>query len=396
MAALAAAAPFLTSCASTARPRLETRLMADIQHYVRLGWHRTGSEGDQATAAWLAERLSRAGFRVSPDPFEVETLSVADAQLTVGGQSIPCALQWAPDPIRGEIVGPLMRFGEEDAHANALALLPDLASVAAYWTPQADALVTKVAHSGAKALVVCVNTPGPGPYLFNREPRPPLPIPVIVAGRESFQALQSAAEKRTAAHLSLNVVRSKVRTQNVLAEIGSGDHAIVVSTPMTGWFSCGAERGPGIAIMLALAPRLAKLNRRVVLACSSGHEIGHAGMDRILKQAPTPERVGLWVHLGASIGVPRDRAVPSIFATPNARPIVEAGFRHLPMGVAPSGAKAPGETGTVINAGYASVLGFAGGNPDFHTARDNGATVDPALLSQIFDALSTIVDRFAA
>jgi hypothetical protein len=78
----------------------------------------------------------------------------------------------------------------------------------------------------------------------------------------------------------------------------------VISTPSSGWFHCAGERGPGIAIWLALARWSSHREStvRYTFVASSGHEIGEQGMRSFLaSQAPRPSEVDIWLHLGASI-----------------------------------------------------------------------------------------------
>lgn len=111
---------------------------------------------------------------------------------------------------------------------------------------------------------------------------------------------------------------------------------LILSTPASGWFSCGGERGPGIALLLMLARRLpdlvARLRRdegmrrrsrldvrsvgsvgsvrsvrsvEVLLLATTLHELGHQGAQRGLalaqEQGFTPDTTSAWLALGASI-----------------------------------------------------------------------------------------------
>ena len=48
-------------------------------------------------------------------------------------------------------------------------------------------------------------------------------------------------------------LEDNVSAYNVMGRIERGPRWIVVSTPYSGWFTCGGERGAGIAIWRALA-----------------------------------------------------------------------------------------------------------------------------------------------
>lgn len=70
----------------------------------------------------------------------------------------------------------------------------------------------------------------------------------------------------------------------MIATTGTSGPIYVVSTPISGWFHCAAERGPGIAIWISLL-EMATTHRNV----------------QWLPNAPKPTDVALWVHLGAGL-----------------------------------------------------------------------------------------------
>ena len=78
----------------------------------------------------------------------------------------------------------------------------------------------------------------------------------------------------------------------------------MISTPYSAWFKAGGERGPGVALFLALARWAAKhpTEDSYLFVASSGHELGGAGIKSFMdKYAPPPDQVTCWLHLGASI-----------------------------------------------------------------------------------------------
>ena len=78
---------------------------------------------------------------------------------------------------------------------------------------------------------------------------------------------------------------------------------MIVSTPYSGWFTCGGERGSGIAIWLALAEWAAKDTSGVkwIFMTSDGHELLFRGTNMFLRSnlIPPPSDVYLWTHFGA-------------------------------------------------------------------------------------------------
>ena len=62
----------------------------------------------------------------------------------------------------------------------------------------------------------------------------------------------------------------------------------MLSTPLSGWHACGGERGPGVALLLAIARAFAADPARLpnvgtlVLFGDSAHELGDLGAERSL------------------------------------------------------------------------------------------------------------------
>ncbi len=197
----------------------------------------------------------------------------------------------------------------------------------------------------------------------------------------------------------------------VVARLGAGKGpAIVVSTPMTGWYSCVCERGPGIANFLALARTVAAEKRpgNFVFVATAGHEIGHGGMELFLKQgAPPPQDTLVWVHLGASNACFAWTAGPEGFATEHKvddtlRSVVLSPSAQLLVGetFAAIGAKrlvaekqAVGELRDVQAAGYPNFFGMAGLHRFFHTPSDDLRTTSPEILEPVARAFADAVRK---
>src|SRR5262249_142624 len=120
--------------------------------------------------------------------------------------------------------------------------------------------------------------------------------PVLAAAEQPGQALEVEIKGR---------YRHEVAGHNVVGRLDRGTgRAIVISTPVTSWFTSTCERGPGIAGFLAMA-RLAKTRlggADLVFVATAGHEIGHGGTDDFIRKlAPAPSQTLAWAHFGASL-----------------------------------------------------------------------------------------------
>ena len=90
----------------------------------------------------------------------------------------------------------------------------------------------------------------------------------------------------------------------MIARLDRGRRTIMVTTPSSGWFHCAGERGPGIALWLALARWAAQRKSAVSyqFVASSGHELDGVGLREFMRREP-PRQADLlcWLHLGAGI-----------------------------------------------------------------------------------------------
>jgi len=198
------------------------------------------------------------------------------------------------------------------------------------------------------------------------------------------------------------------RAVNVLARrvVDEAADWIVISTPSSGWFTNGGERGPGIALLLALAEwvgtRRGGLN--YLFVATSGHELDYLGA-RLLHEAhlaPPPERTRAWLHLGAQIATPpwtrvdgelvptSDVITGTLQASPELAPIIERAFVRLPMYLLRTDTRI-GEFRDLVEHGYRG-LGIVGGsNPWFHVPRDDARSVSAETLARVGSALLDVL-----
>ena len=118
-----------------------------------------------------------------------------------------------------------------------------------------------------------------------------------------------------------DVRRTPATAFNVTTTVAGSDRSLpplVIMTPRSGWYWCASERGGGIACWLELIRdlRQAKPARDVVFVASSGHELGHLGINAFVDRRPgIVSRSLAWMHLGANIG-----AANAVVAQPAANP----------------------------------------------------------------------------
>jgi hypothetical protein len=187
---------------------------------------------------------------------------------------------------------------------------------------------------------------------------------------------------------------------------------LIISTPRSGWFTCTGERGPGVAIWLALA-RWAAARRdgpNITLLCTSGHEFENSGGAAFLQHlAPRNTKTALWVHLGANAAT-RDwqemGAAPAI-PLPSADPqrylmatadlassagVAFAGQPGLEV-IHPTGRGAAGELTHILSAGYPSVIGVFGGHRFHHAPSDGLQCVSVPLIVSAAEGFQRVIVR---
>ena len=368
-------------------------LQAILERYAGFGSKVAGGAGDNACGAWLEERLTTLGFTCERQAFEAPFADVRTASLSVGehrADVLPQAIV-APTGPQG-LTGPLRLAAAKGPLDGAIAVvvLPFRR-----WVSLADPAVGKplsdaFARGAAAAVVVTTGPTGEAIALNVSAAKPGFPKPVAILAPKDAEPFLAAAEAGQGATLVVDATSGRRPAYNLIGRLDRGAaKTLIVTTPRSGWFTCAAERGSGLAVWLSLAEWLAGETRPVNLefVCTSGHEYIYLGGEEYLEhKAPKPEVTRMWVHIGASAAA-RDwhelatlRPLPSadpqrvLTATPEVIEPVRAAFKGLNglEAVYPADrANAGGELVNVIEAGYAPAIGLYGAHRFFHTAGDD-------------------------
>ena len=391
------------------------KLYADVVRYASFGAHRFGSPGDRATTDWIAAELQAAGFSVEFQPVVLGRQYFVDrATAEADGTTVEATPFWWPpeDKSSFHLVAPVARDGDVAGKILWVELPYDRG---AYLGPAHRAAIAQAAARGPAAILLVIGNPGDDRFAYNvPQEDAPWPMPVMVVAGKDKAAFERAMA--SGAPVTFDVVgryQRNVAGRNVVARLGSGKGpAIVVSTPMTGWYACVCERGPGIANFLALARTVAaeKLPGDFVFVATAGHEIGHGGMELFLKQgAPPPQDTLAWVHFGASnacyawtagpSGFTRqdkvDGALRAIVLSPSAAPLVGETFAAIEATRFVAETQAVGELRDVHAAGYRNFFGMAGLHRFFHTPADDIGTTSPEILEPVARAFADAVRKVA-
>jgi hypothetical protein len=390
-------------------------LYNDVARYASFRSHRFGSPGDRATADWIAGELQAAGFDVEFQPVVLGRQYFVDrATAQTGGATVEATPFWWPpeDKSSFRLTAPVAREGDVTGKILWIELPYDRG---AYLGPAHRAAIAQAAARGPAAILLTIGNPGDDRFAYNvTQEDAPWPVPVMVVAGKDRAVFERAMT--SGSPITLDVAgryEQNVSGRNVVARLGSGTGpAIVVSTPMTGWYDCVCERGPGIANFLALARTVAaeKLPGNFVFVTTAGHEVGHGGMELFLKQgAPAPQDTLVWVHFGASNacfawtegpqGFIRenrvDAALRFMVLSPSAGPLVSESFAAIEATRLVAEKQAVGELRDVQAAGYRNFFGMAGLHRFFHTPADNLNTTSPEILEPVARAFADAVRKAA-
>jgi len=354
-------------------------------------YHRTGSDGDEAGAAWLEREAASLGADVSSETFALDRIDPVATWLDLDGtriQGVPVfdAPATGPAAIEG-MLGPV----GSDAVIGVVELSPH-----SVYTGEYQAVRTTPQH---RALVVVCQGQHPGMGLLNAEQfKRPYGAPAIHVASEAGDAVLAAATRRGIARLMSHYLRTTAPARNVVVPLAGRDRMrapLVVMTPRSSWWQSTAERGGGLVCWLEVLRALSHAPPAgdVVLTANSGHELGHLGLDEFMARRPGWEREATWLHWGANLGAVGSRL--TVMSTSDdirslaVRELASAG--QPPDVIAPNTQVPSGETRDIHRA-KGRYLTLVGSNPWFHLPTDRWPhSIDVGAVARIASAAAHIV-----
>ena len=362
---------------------------------------RTGTPGDRQTADWLADAVWEQGLPPNIESFELRRFIPRDCSVairTAKVEGVP-----AFDGATTSTAGVTARLGDlVDAAAGI-----GLGVVGGAADPVANQAFAAARREGGRSALVAVtkghaNVPGLALQNADRFTAPFGP-PVVQVGSEHEQWLRAAAAAGERATVTAQVDRVPALGFNVSARVPGRDPALaplVVMTPKSAWWVCTAERGGGIAVWLALAGHFAKAvpDRTVVFVATSGHELGHLGLDSFLAaNAGLGGSAHAWLHLGANFatagGDVRLQASDAGLLALARAAMEDAG--QAPDAMTPLDQRPGGEARNIhdLDGRYVSFLGT---NPWFHHRADRWpTTVNVAKTERLAAAVTVVAERLS-
>jgi hypothetical protein len=377
---------------------VESRAAQIVQAYSDQGVHRTATFVDERSANWLVHEVSDARLTPIKESFPLNRIDIADCFVEVGPRRIAAVPLF--DGSFTESAGVVGRLATHaaDAEIALLDLTPNTAGAGAVGTAR-----RRKAHRA----IVCVTRGGrPGLCPSNADSfTSPFGPPVVQISSEEGDWLVERASRGITVRVVAQVKRSPATAINVTAVVAGRDRTLpplVIMTPRSGWYSCASERGGGIACWIELMRAMRDSNpaRDIIFVASSGHELGHLGINAFVDQRPgiVANSAG-WMHFGANIGAATDPAntVQSSDDESESRlmkAMTSAGLlvdRRVPRGTIPGG------EAEVIHQGGGKYVSVIGRNGLFHNPADRGAeTVDAAAIARFVDAFVTVATAIAS
>jgi len=410
----------LGACAKTgplgaaADPFTGNALMADVKAYLDFGRHRSGSPGDEATTAWFADYWKGLGYTIAHRSFDLPNADTTAAMLEAGGEMFEGFAQ------------PPISFTPEGGLKGSLAVWSETASgdvkgkIAVVHVPRAPGAVSPSASyrkafvaardAGALGVLAVVSGPSGDVIAINTPKDMTLGIPVLMVGEKEKARVDAALAAGGEAVLRIEGPGGTRTARNTVATSGTEGPWVIVSTPQSGWFTCGGERGPGIAMSRALSAWALTQNVkcRWLFVATSGHEWTDAGAHLFhAHDAPGPEETALWFHLGASYGarayeetgdglkpLEGENPVRTLMVSEDLMASAKAAFAgHVTIeNPTPADlATSLGELTLVLEEGYKSSAGFYGAHGLFHTPQDGLDATSGAIMEPIVRAVAKMI-----
>ena len=251
--------------------------------------HRTGGVGNQKVIDWLTNYLRVSSWKVHLEDFSYQHY---EGEFKSQTYQIEGMLLYYSVLGKGKIENPLF-FRLDDGMESNLINSSNLHEVEELIIQK---LVSDAQLSGYDGLILESISKSEHLSAINSHSAYDLNFPIILVDKETFNYIR---DKRD---FSISYEASVVKNQssNILAtcNIRKKECPFVITTPISGWFSCAGERGCGISIALLVAREIAKYHS-VDLVFANGHELGYRGAYKFVESYEKKPKAVL--HLGSCL-----------------------------------------------------------------------------------------------
>jgi hypothetical protein len=377
---------------------VQGRISRIIREYEEQGFHRTGTTVDQASADWLSGQVRQVGLVPTQESFPLSRIDPVTSVLIAGDRRIEGLPLF--DGAFTDDGGVRGRFGmlASNAEIGFTEVVPNAAAAGA---------LGEARRTSRHRAIVCVTRGGrPGLCPSNADLfLQPFGPPTLQVSSTEASLLNDQAQRGADVQVIAHAIRTPASSVNVTSMITGTDPSLpplVVMTPRSGWYGCASERGGGIAcwleVMRALRP--VRLRRSILFMASSGHELGHLGINAFVDRRPgiVSEAVG-WMHFGANIGAATEpgnrlQASDDLFDDMLSREMSDSQLNvdlRVPRGTIPGG------EAEVVHRGGGRYVSMIGLNALFHNPEDRGPqAVDPSVIAKFCTAFTSLATRCAS
>jgi hypothetical protein len=283
----------------------QDRAAAWLRAWDASGVHRTGTDGDEAGAAWLEREVAALGAVATSEAFAFDRVEPVEAFVELGGERIEGVPVFDAPASPADGIGGVLGPVGSDAAIGVAEFSPQ-----AVYSGEYRRLRRNAAHRG---LVIICQGSHPGLGLLNAEQfREPYGAPAVHVASDTRDVVLAAAARGDAALLVVDCRRTPASARNVVVTIRGRDVGrprAVVMTPRSSWWQSTSERGGGLVCWLEALRALiaAPPACDVVMTANSGHELGHIGLDEFVARRPGWDQPianggAIWVHWGANLG----------------------------------------------------------------------------------------------
>ena len=377
---------------------MQRRIGSVIRAYEEQGFHRTGTTVDHVSGDWLANEVLGIGLEPTREDFSFGRVDPVAAFLVAKDRRIKGlpffdGTSTGPEGIAGTL-------GNLNGDATiGLAEIPPNAA-------ESGALGDARRQNRHRAIVVVTRGARPGFCPSNAESfLGPFGPPVLQVASDEAAFLADCAQQASNVLLTVHIERVQARAFNVVAVVSGTDKGaapLVVMTPRSGWWWCASERGGGLACWLEIMRAMleAKPFRNVVFVASSGHEIGHRGIDNFIERHPgIISHAKAWIHLGANIGAAQGPGNCLQTSDDELQSMMTDVMTKIGLQIdqrVPHGNMPRGEAGNIHRGGgrYISIIG---NSALFHNTSDRGPeAVDLTLIERFATAFAMVTKSLAS
>ena len=374
---------------------LEQRVPRLLQAYDAQGNHRTATEVDGRSGAWLAREVRQAGAEASLEPFSLSRVDPQSCYLQIGGRrmdGVPVfdATFTGAQGVRGKL-GPLGSDSDIALAESELATLSEGGGAPPRTGINPREQVQMARRSGHSAVVILTRGVRPGLHLLNASDfRKPSGPPMLQISSSEIDWLRERAAARDEATLVASVNRTRAEAFNLTVKIAGGNPAqapIVLMAPRSAWWQSVTEQGSRLVCWLEAIRVLtaARPARDCFFVALSGHELGFLGIDPYLQRRPgVISRARCWIFLGSGLGSPRQPNLVHGSDDALERWAISALEKEgiAVHGTAPHDSKARGEAGAIQRGGGRFVT-VVGASDVYHNVNDRWPeAVDVGLLAR--------------